>query len=257
MIYIFFFIFIYILFYIINNYISKKYIEKFNDNIIFLNKYELLEILLNNEDKYYDSFFKNDFIARNINNIDEYKQLIKESVSNFNDAQINKIKKSIESADKYFSNLHLDWLDGNKMNNLKWIIGCIKGKSYEYGLPHTRNNVIIITCNERNLTKTLIHEKVHIYQKYYKDDIEKYINQNKFIRIKKREFFDNIRANPDLDNWIYKDHENKIYKALYNNNPESIEDINYIPINNQSYEHPYEKMAIEIENNYNMFLLNK
>ena len=250
MIYIYFFIFLFILFFLMNNYISIKYIEKFDDNIIFLNNHELLEILLNNQDKYYDSFFENDFTARNIKNIDEYKNLIKESVSNFNNKQKNKIKKCIENADKYFSSLHLDWLDGNKMNKLKWIIGCIKGKYYENGLPHTRNNIIIITSNERNLTRTLIHEKVHIYQKYYNDDIQKYINKNKFIKIKKRESFDNIRANPDLDNWIYKDHENKIYKALYNNNPVSIEDINYIPINNQSCEHPYEKMAIEIENNY-------
>ena len=55
------------------------------------------------------------------------------------------------------------------------------------------------------------------------------------------------RANPDLDNWIYKDANNNIYKSYYNDMPSSIEDIKYYPVNNQRFEHPYEKMAIEIE----------
>ena len=52
----------------------------------------------------------------------------------------------------------------------------------------------------------------------------------------------------DLDNWIYQDSSEKLYKAIYNNNPNSIEDIEYYPVNKQSYEHPFEKMAIYIEN---------
>ena len=70
------------------------------------------------------------------------------------------------------------------------------------------------------------------------------------VFLKKRNINDNIRANPDLDNWIYKDDNENIYSAIYKDNPSTIEDIEYFPVNNQSYEHPYEKMAIEIENNY-------
>jgi hypothetical protein len=256
--YILFFIILFIIFYIIHNHISIKQIEQFNDNVIFLNNYELLNILLNNHDKYYDTFFENDFNARNINNIDEYKDLIKKSVTDFNDNQKNKIKKCIYNADLYFSTLKFKWFDGNKNNKLKWIIGCTKGKLYENGLPHTRNNFIIISdekvnnYSEEKLIKTLIHEKVHIYQKNYINDIELFLNENNFIKIKEREKSDNIRANPDLDNWIYKDYKQNIYKAVYNNNPSSVEDIQYKPINNQSYEHPYEKMAIYIENKYNL-----
>jgi hypothetical protein len=102
--------------------------------------------------------------------------------------------------------------------------------------------------SESKLTDTLIHEKVHIYQKIYKDDVEKYLNEYNFKILKKRDESDNIRSNPDLNNFIYKDNNNNIYKATYENNPKSIEDIVYSPINNQSYEHPFEKMAIFIEN---------
>jgi len=256
--YIFIFLILFIFFCIINNCISKKYIEKFDNNIIFLNNVQLLNILINNNDKYYDKFYGNDFNARNIKNIDEYKHLMKQCVADFNDIQKKKIKKCISNADSYFSKLNLEWFNGNKNNKIKWIIGSIKGKLYENGLPHTRNNVIIMSHEKINnysesfLTKTLIHEKVHIYQKNHSDDIEIYLNKNKFSKIKERNIDDNIRANPDLDNWIYKDNKGNIYKAMYKDNPSSIEDIEYKPFDNQSYEHPFERMAIEIENKYNI-----
>ena len=255
--YIFISVIIFIFFIIINNCILKKNIENFNDNIIFLNNNELLNILINDNDGYYNTFYNNDFHARNIKNIDEYKYLIKDSVSDFSEEQKNKLVESINSADLFFSKFKTDWFDGNKNNNIKWIIGCIKGKLYENGLPHTRNNIIIISDEKvnnyglKNLTKTLIHEKVHLYQKTYRSDIQLYLNKHNFNKLKKRDIYDNIRANPDLDNWIYTDNKENIYKAVYNNNPLSIEDIEYSPINNQSYEHPYEKMAIDIENEYN------
>jgi len=44
-------------------------------------------------------------------------------------------------------------------------------KEYEQGLPHTRENIILLSKNvlkydELDLTSTLIHEKIHIYQRY-------------------------------------------------------------------------------------------
>jgi hypothetical protein len=86
-----------------------------------------------------------------------------------------------------------------------------------------------------------------LYQKIYHDDIQKYIRNNNFVKHKKRSSYDNIRANPDLDTWIYKDKNDNLYKAVYNNKAQTVEDITYFPIDNQSHEHPYEKMAIEME----------
>ena len=102
----------------------------------------------------------------------------------------------------------------------------------------------------KNLINTLIHEKVHIYQKKFPEKMNNYISFYNFKKIKKRDEYDNIRANPDLDNYIYQDSDNNTYKAQYNKNVLSVEDIVYYPKNNQMYEHPFEKMAIEIENKY-------
>ena len=95
--------------------------------------------------------------------------------------------------------------------------------------------------------KTLVHEQVHIYQKMYPNELNYYLKKKNFKRLKKKTKYENIRANPDLDNYIYKDANNEIYRASYNENPKSIEDITYYPFNQQFYEHPNERMAIEFE----------
>jgi hypothetical protein len=242
-----------ILFVLINNFFKKKDNENFNNKIVFLKGYELYKILKEDNDNYYKTFFDNDFYSRKIKNINEYIELIKSSPTDFNDSEKLKLTKCIKEADVFFENIFFEWFDGKKSVTIPWVLGIVKNKLYENGLPHTRNNIIIISKDNINdftelkLTKTLIHEKVHIYQKIYKNEVITYLKKNNFIKYKKKSNLDNIRSNPDLDNWIYKDSNNNILKAVYNNNPSSIEDIKYLPINNQSYEHPYEKMAIEIE----------
>ena len=244
---------LFILFIFTNNFLKKKYYEKFNNKIVFLTDSELYKILEKDSDNYYKTFFENDFYSRKVKTIDEYIELIKSSPTNFNDYEKTKLIKCIKEADIFFENIFFEWFDGKKAITIPWNLGMVKNKLYENGLPHTRNNIIIISkenvnnFTELKLIKTLIHEKVHIYQKIYKNDITNYLKKNNFIKYKKKNNLDNIRSNPDLDNWIYKDSNNNILKAVYNNNPSSIEDIKYLPINNQTYEHPYEKMAIEIE----------
>ena len=251
-------IFIIILIFYFANFLLYKFytIETMenNNNIYFIKKDTLYNILKSDKDNFYKTFYHLDFKTRNINNINEYINYIKISVYDPNKEEKDKIKKCITNANSRLEKLNFNWFDGNKAKELPWNIGCIKGKLYENGLPHTRETIIILSKKDINeyteskLTNTLIHEKVHIYQKIYKNDVEKYLNEYNFSIVKKRDEYDNIRSNPDLNNIIYKDNNNNIYKAIYQNNPKSIEDIVYSPINNQSYEHPFEKMAIFIEN---------
>lgn len=251
---IYIFLICFLFFYFCNKYIVHY--EHYNNylQIKFLDKKELYDILVKDEDRYYNSFFKNDYKTRNINKIEDYYNIINNSVDDFNEKEMNKIKECIDVADNFFKKINKEWFDGNKVNKIKWKIGKVKDKLYENGLPHTRNDIIIISkedinnYNNQKLIKTLIHEKVHIYQKIYPEDCNIFINKHNFSRYKLREEKDNIRANPDMDKWIYKDMNGNIYKASYNNNPSNIEDIKYEPFNSQSYEHPFEKMAIDIEN---------
>lgn len=231
-------------------------IENFQNMIIFLSKDQLYDFLQKNEDNYYQRFFDLDLKARKINSINDYQLYIQQAVSNGDNIIKEKILKGIQKADDFFTNIDLEYFHGKKINQIPWKIGFVQNKLYENGLPHTRKDVIILNQEKikysslHSLIKTLIHEKIHVYQKIYISDVKKYIQYNKFKKIKKRDKFDQIRANPDLDDYIYQDEFHNTYKALYNPQPSSIEDITYYPQNNQSFEHPNEKMAIDIEYMY-------
>lgn len=243
---------------IINKLLNK--IENYSNNeIIFFKKDNLYNILKKDDDKYFKSFFRKDLIVRNIDNINDYNENMKNSICDADDIIINKIKNYIIKIKDIINNYIItenntfNSIDLNKFNNIQWKFGFVCDKKYENGLPHTRNDIIILNKNRINLNndlknmKTLIHEQIHVYQKLYPNDNEKYLELKQFKKLKKITEFDNIRANPDLDNYIYQDKNFNTYKAIYNNNPTSIEDITYHPINTQFYEHPFERMAIEFE----------
>ena len=224
-----------------------------SNNIVFLNKNELSNYLINNSDGYYNSFSQKDMKVRNINSIDDYNVKIKNSVSEFNFQDKEKIINSIYNFSNKLKNTNYPWFNGKKAFSGPWIFGCIKGNLYEGGLPHTRGNVIILQNNinymsDIELKKLILHERIHVYQKLYPTDIEKYIQHYQFHKINKRIENTNSRANPDLNEWIYGDNENNKMIALYKNNPNSINDVIIYPNNNSISEHPYEKMAYEISN---------
>lgn len=248
-----------LLFLMIEKYLIQK--ELFtNDNIIFYKKKNLFDILKKDKDKYFQSFFETDLKVRKVSNKNQYLKVLENSLCDPDEKTINKIKNYIvlikSKINKYINNNGNYYNDINlkKFNSIQWKIGFVCDSKYENGLPHTRNDIIILNKNKINLNhdlkniKTIIHEKIHVYQKLFSEDVKIYLTNKKYTKLKKITKFDNIRANPDLDNYIYRDNDFNIYKAIYNKNASSIEDITYYPYNSQLYEHPYEKMAIEFEN---------
>lgn len=228
---------------------QENYMEE-SDNTIFLSKNELENILISNDDNFYNRLYKKDFEVRKINNISEYTSKIKNSVTDFTENEKKYISEIITSINDKFENVNLPWLDGKKFNQIKWKLGLISGYEYENGLCHTRNDTIIIQRDKLNYNfyKTLIHEKVHVYQKMYPEDSEIFIKLNNFKKIRKISESDMIRANMDIDDWIYADQNDNEYKAVFNKNPVDIQDVTFSPCNSQSCEHPLEKMAIDISN---------
>jgi len=221
-------------------------------DIIFINKDDLTRILINDSDNYYKTFNKNDMIVRNINNMDEYYHMISNSTIDCTDDIKDKIIKYIFKIKDKFKNIDSYYMNGKKFNNIIWKIGLIKGKLYEGGLPHTRNDIIIlpieylVSIDEKTFINLLIHEKIHVYQKLYPDDMDKYLIKNNFTVV--NNMITNMRANPDMNNKIYKDKDNNMYYSQYHDKPKNIMDVTFHPINNSLYEHPFEKMAYELSN---------
>ncbi len=242
-----------IIIFIIFNLKKKCRLEYFNnnDNIKYLSKEELMNILLEDKDNYYKTFNKTDLIVREVNTIEEYKDKIKKSCLDISEPDKNKLSKCIEKANNKLRNYKIVGFDGNKCADIPWIIGLVNN-DYENGFPHTRNNIIVLSDYvlnmDYNLVKTLIHEKIHIYQKTYPEDIKTYLDSNNFTKYMNRNDIGyNIRANPDLDNNVYKMGDSPMM-SVYNKNASSITDITTYPTDETKYEHPFEYMAYTLSN---------
>ena len=219
------------------------------------------EIIMNDKDNYYVKFSKSDLSARNVNSIKEYKQRIESSVITFSYFDILKLTVCMLIIDFKLNiyantrpNKHKKF-DFFKFKNIPWKVGVIDGIEYENGFPHTRQDTIILSSNViknssiYELRELLLHEKVHLYQKKYNFETESYISNagfKKHQKISESEY--NIRANPDINNYIYKDKSDIPLMAIFNSEkPNGIGDIYYNHKGHgQRYEHPYETMAIEI-----------
>lgn len=218
-------------------------------SICFASPREIYNYIETNHD-FYKRFSQADFKARNIKTIEEYLDKIQPEISSFTFFEKLKMLYCIYCADNRIRNIHLNWYQGEKASNIPWKIGCVDGKTYEEGFPHTIKDIIILSRDDVNLSTTeeliklLIHENVHLYQKKYPQDTARYLSENGFSFYKKIGESDNSAANPDLDDNIYQDHRQK-YKPEYNSTtPSSINDIK----NNIHEEHPFEKMAYDIQN---------
>jgi hypothetical protein len=76
-----------------------------------------------------------------------------------------------------------------------------------------------------------------------KKEINNYLKENGYTVSRRRDSEILIRANPDLDEYIYKDKDGKEMIYIYKSSmPQGINDV--IPNDN---EHPFEKMAEQIE----------
>ena len=194
-------------------------------NIKFLNKKQGCKIL-SRQKNYFNKFNKNDFIARKCNNIDKCIKKYCNNVLEFNYQDKMVITKYINKISK-----------NNYLKNSIWKFIKVSDE-IENGYPHTHEDYIIIPQRfmneilENNGSRVLIHEQIHIMQRYHKKKMRMdLVNNLKFNMVKNIEGIDKyknrIRANPDEDNnyWIY---DNKILPlCLYNSEPTNIGDADY------------------------------
>ena len=226
---------------------SGSNFETFTNVITFLSKEETQLFIKQDNDGYINNLSIYDLRARNVKSNDEYLTVAINSCLDFNETQKEKLKNCTIEAIKYFN------------NNYNWTFALTNG-SYEEGFPHTRGVIIFLSPNiinytENELIKTLIHESIHIYQRFNKPQIDNYLNLNGYSISRKRDKTSLMRANPDLDNYIYKDKNGNELIAYYNSEfPKGISDIRLTVI---SEEHPYEKMAYEYANIYMKSLMLK
>lgn len=257
---------VFIIIYVFNNNIEKE-TEKYThiNNIYFMSQLDTVNFLRNDTDNYVKNLTKIDLYARKVKNYKEYLNNIERTCISFTEEEKIKLNNCVRKANSFFENIdfnkiaHFKRLNGDDINIIPWIFALtckINTLEYEEGLPHTRDNIIflsknIMNYNDIDLVNTLIHEKIHIYQRYNKKlfgdiiyNMNYYIIDDRFL--KNKEY---IRSNPDIDENIYFDKTaNKENTCLYRSDKPS--GINDIIITNFSIEHPYERIAYEIAQLY-------
>ena len=233
-------VFIYVLF----SGIKESFVN--SSNVIFKSKDEIQLFIINDKDDYIKNMSIYDLRARKVKSYDEYINIIITNILDLNNEQKEKLKRCSKNASNFFN------------NGKEWKFALISSV-YEEGFPHTREDIIflspsVLNFDDKNLTKTLIHESIHIYQRYNKREIEEYMIKNGFEKIRRREKGGLIRSNPDLDEFIYKNKNGVEMVAYYNSEyPNGIGDIKI----SSHLEHPFEYMAYEMAEEYYKSLMNK
>jgi hypothetical protein len=176
---------------------------------------------------FFSSLNSLDVIARStsdsvVTSGEHYKNIYIASYEDFTDVEKNILSKVVEEANKLLSK-------HQNLQQLEWKFTKVNEK-IENGLPHTMSDMIVLNTkvlkqNEKELVKTIIHEKVHVYQRLNIASCNKWINQTGFVLLSQSDFstlnkdvLDMRRSNPDLNrNTYYHEKNQLVLKQLYNN----------------------------------------
>lgn len=232
---------------------EKEGFESKHSKVRFMTQKDLHDLIESDQDEYISSLGKKDLAIRNVQTTTEYKKAIKDSFCEIDENLKNILTRSCLKVDKILNESEpIMWgIDLGKLSKLNWNIGCTCDDKYENGFPHTRIDVIILPLNivkkrdeENTLCRLLLHEKVHIYQKVYKKEVEEDIVTNQHFKVTGTRA--NDPANPDLNDKKYSHADKGQFYATYQNNPKSFRDIKYAN-DRSSFEHPFEWIAYEFE----------
>jgi hypothetical protein len=242
-----------LLYYALENLKREGFTNPSYVNIRFMTQQETKDFLFNDADEYVHTLNQWDLIARHVSIFQDYLTQIAKSAISFSENEKVRISNATKQADTFFKSLEIEGINCSKIASIPWVFAQTKGTSYEDGLPHTRANIIFISSSHDQtsdaLIKTLIHEKIHLYQRIYPEETMQYLETNGYYRWKQRYGVPRIRSNPDLDPWIYFNPSTKTPMiALYaSDSPQDIHDIN---IPDPNMEHPYEHIAYTISKKY-------
>lgn len=254
-----------------------------NGALQFMDGDKTATFLLHDDDKYVQGMSKSDLEARKVVCQEAYRLQAYYAAQNFNEEQKTLLTKATQEADQFFATYNgqvtargaggvptaigiIGYFDANRARQLPWKLMLVTNV-YEDGLPHTRGDYIfvspaVLSQSYLDLVETLIHEKIHIYQRRYLREktyleaakaevfLTEYMVTNLgFKKVKRRsEAVCDIRANPDVDEWIYRDPKtNQDMMLCYRSSrPTGIGDV----IGEITREHPFEWIAYEISKRY-------
>ena len=195
-----------------------------------------------------------DLMARNARSVDQYISKYKSCMHRFDAKEITALNDLIEEISSKYINKY------QKLQRIPWKL--VKFEGVEENFPHTLNDCIFISpdffkeSDKKKQIETLIHEKIHVYQRFYTIETSKLLTSLGFSIWGSHASKDNLRTNPDTDSYIYQ-YKGTAQAQLYNTvNPKSIRDSETVvvygkdpwdvPSSIKQQDHPFEIMACGI-----------
>jgi hypothetical protein len=220
----------------------------------YMTAQETAAFLVSDPDGYVKNMSPTDLYARKVSSAEKYVHRARDSAMDFTPEQKLRFNEACATADAFFERVGQEIpLSVERLVRIPWVLALTEGEKYEDGLPHTRANIIFVSSyiNEqpKELVRTMIHEKIHIYQRLYPEEMSQVLVSIGFQRWKLRMGIPRIRANPDVDPWVYLNRDQSApMMALYaSDQPASISDVF---LQDAAFEHPYEYVAYEIASKY-------
>jgi len=225
-------------------------------DIEFLTKEQTVEFFRLDKDGYVQNMTPYDVMAMKSGSKSEYLEKSCEDARDFTDEEKRILTKVCKKVDNYirFKLRKIPFIDNQKLANMKWVLSKTEGEWYEGGYPHTRFDIIFITpkvIKYKELERTMLHEKVHVYERMFPRDMERWIKFMGYTPYKRFNEYKYARANPDLDGWVYLDPLGNETLAKFNTEtPKGIDDSDYPGGMNYMAEHPNETLAYYIDHLY-------
>lgn len=189
------------------------------NKIIYVNPENAFEEIKNSG--YINKFSQKDMEVRKCDNKKLCEKLYQNNLIHFSYDDKRDLQKLIKLCNEKL-------IKYKNLYNVPWKL-CKTTRKLEEGMPHTHTDIIFLsdsffrTNNDESKMITLIHEKLHVYQRKYKQKTEELYNKYNFSKVEKKNI--NLRrTNPDLDSYDYNYNGVLIYSE-YKDNAKSLRDV--------------------------------
>ena len=204
-----------------------------SENVIFVTKSYMKHDVIKNS-PYFTRMNEQNLRVRNSQTVEEYRERYTNEIQYFTEPEKAIIVNVIRNI-----SVHLKFFD--KLDSITWKIAKIS-EDIEMGFPHTLGDVIILGDSFFNLIYeqqlvTLLHEKIHVYQRLYPLETHELILNVMGFQIKRENpsLNDMKRNNPDINDLTYGKHD-FLTMQIFSNKAETLMDSAPMKVNEKSLE---------------------